>query len=66
MAKLSQQTLERIKKEAERIPYGKLTIILNETQRDVHIIVEEQLRYPKEEDKPVAGQVVTKGEFKCG
>lgn len=63
MAKISEKAMERIRQEAERIPYGKLTIILNETQRDVHIIVEEQLRYPKDEN-PIAGQIVEKGEFK--
>lgn len=57
MGKLSEAALNRIKEEVERIPYGKVTIVVNESQGDVDIVVEERLKY-KKELCPQAGQVL--------
>lgn len=57
MGKLSEAALNRIKEEVERIPYGKVTIVVNESQGDVDIVVEERLKF-KKELCPKAGQVL--------
>lgn len=65
MGKLSDAALNRIKEEVERIPYGKVTIVINESQGDIDIVVEERLKY-KKEIQPKAGQVVGRSAFNQG
>lgn len=65
MAKLSPEVIERIKKEAERMSYGKITIVLSENSPMVDILVEERLRYGKD-IPPGPGKVVVKGPLHQG
>jgi hypothetical protein len=58
MSKLSPAILERIQAEADRLAYGKITIIINENVPEVDILVEERLRYNRG-DKPRPGTLVT-------
>ena len=47
MSKLSESALNHIRSESERIPYGKITLVINENTPDVDVVVEERVKFPK-------------------
>jgi hypothetical protein len=46
--KLSDNLLRHIQEQAEKIPYGKITIYLNETCKEISVNIESQEKHPKE------------------
>jgi hypothetical protein len=46
--KLSDAMMRKIQQEAESIPYGKITITLNDTDKQVAVNFERQERFAKE------------------
>lgn len=48
MPKLSDNALNHIRSESERIQYGKITLIINPNMPDVDIVVEEGVKFSKE------------------
>lgn len=49
MPKLSDAMLKKIQQEAENIPYGKITINLNETCKEVTVAIEKQERFLRDD-----------------
>lgn len=58
MARLSEQVLNQIQLEAEKIAFGKITINFNATVGNVEIITENRIRIPSEDPTPRAGRVL--------
>jgi hypothetical protein len=65
MPKLSQQAIEHIKTEVERVPYGKVTIVINENSPDLDIVTENREKFPKE-ITPGPGKVAVKKVIRQG
>lgn len=55
MAKLTEDAIALIQEFAEKTPYGKITVNLNETSDQVDIVLETRARMPA---KPKAGRVL--------
>ncbi len=62
MSRLGAEEIKHISDAAEKIRFGKITIILNE--RNIDVVVEQSRRFPRvvlqEEDAPKPGSLVTK------
>ncbi len=56
MAKLPQAVLDQIQEAAQRVKYGKITVVINETCPQADVIVEERFRVSCE-DVPKPGMV---------
>jgi hypothetical protein len=58
--KIPESVLMSLKERAEKIAYGRISIELNEMAKTVDIIVEERVRFLKQQEEPRAGKLVVR------
>jgi hypothetical protein len=54
--------IDRIQQLADEIPFGTITIELNETSRTVDIVATSRERFPKQMDPPAGRQILVRKE----
>lgn len=59
MAKLTNEMLDHIKSECERVKFGKITLCITDTNPVIDIVVEERKQFVKV-NRPKPGQIVIK------